>query len=373
MAFQEVKGSLGFGLMRLPMIGEEIDTVKTFDMVDRFIQAGYSYFDTAYSYIDGKSEMMVKKALVERYPRDSFQIATKLPAWEMKDDIKMVKELFETSMERTGAGYFDYYLMHAVSQDNNDNVYNKYDMWNFVRDLKKQGLVKNFGFSFHDSAQVLESILAANSDVDFIQLQINYMDWEDDKIESRKCYEIARKYNKPIIIMEPVKGGLLSNAIPEAEKLFKDVCPNDSVSSWAFKYCNNLEGVRLSLSGMSTIEQVEDNIKTFDSMKPLTTAEKVAIDKVVDILSDIKQVPCTSCGYCLEDCPQNIKIPGVFRSYNKYLLQGMNNDVTLTYADVTTSSGSAGDCISCGACEGHCPQHIDIINELADASAVLDR
>ncbi len=374
MAFQEVKGSLGFGMMRLPMIGDEIDSSKTFEMVDKFLASGYSYFDTAYSYIDGKSEMMVKKALVERYPRESFQIATKLPAWEVKGDEKRVKLLFETSMERTGAGYFDYYLMHAVSADNNQNVYNKYDMWNFVRDLKRQGLVKNFGFSFHDTAQALEPILAENSDVDFIQLQINYADWESNTVQSRKCYEVARKYNKPIVIMEPVKGGLLSNTVPDAEKIFKGVCPNDSISSWAFKYCDNLDGVRVTLSGMSTMEQVEDNLNTFNSMKPLSKAEADAINDVNDILSTIKQVPCTGCGYCLEDCPQKIRIPGVLRSYNKYLLQGINDDVRATYSEVTAKgAGLAGDCISCGACEGHCPQHIEIINELADAAKILDR
>ncbi len=371
MAFQEVKGQLGFGLMRLPKIGDEVDLEKTIEMVDYFIESGYTYFDTAYNYIDGKSEKIVKEALVNRYPRESFQLATKLPAWEIKGDINNVKKLFETSMERTGAGYLDYYLLHAVSADNN-KIYTDNKMWEFVKELKEKGLVKNFGFSYHDSAENLEPILAAHSDVDFIQLQINYLDWENESIEGRKCYEIARKYNIPVIVMEPVKGGLLADLPSNAEKVLKELSASDSMSSWAFKYCANIEGVKMILSGMNTMDQVKDNVATFNSIKPLTEAEIKALDTVTEIINSSENVPCTNCKYCVEDCPQNIDIPGIFGRYNMFLKFGDKKEVRDGYNFTTKDGGIAGDCISCGACEGHCPQHINIIDKLSDVSAVFD-
>ncbi len=371
MAFEEVKGMLGFGLMRLPMDGEEVDLKTTIEMVDKFLASGYTYFDTAYNYIGGKSEEAVKEAIVKRHPRESFQLATKLPAWEVNGDIDKVKKLFETSMERTGAGYLDYYLLHAISEDNN-KIYNEFKMWDFVRDLKKQGLVKNFGFSFHDAAEKLEPIMAANPDVDFVQLQLNYMDWESESIEGRKCYEIARKYNVPIIVMEPVKGGLLTDIPPEAQKVFKELCPNDSMASWAFKYTADIEGVKMILSGMSDMDQMIDNVKTFDAIKPLTDAEKNAVAKVTDIINSIPQIPCTNCKYCVDDCPQKINIPAVFSRYNTFLKFGEKKDIRNGYKMDTNGAGIASDCISCGACEGHCPQHIEIINKLSDVAGVFD-
>ncbi len=371
MAFQEVKGQLGFGLMRLPKVGEEVDLQKTIEMVDYFLESGYTYFDTAYNYIDGKSEKIVKEALVNRHPRESFQLATKLPAWEIKGDINNVKKLFETSMERTGAGYLDYYLLHAISAENN-KIYTDFKIWDFVKDLKKQGLVKNYGFSYHDSAKNLEPILEAHPDVDFIQLQINYLDWESETIESRKCYELARKYNIPVIVMEPVRGGLLADIPEKADKVLKGLSTTESIASWAFKYCSNIEGVKMILSGMSTIEQVKDNVATFDNMKPLTEAESKAIDTVADIINSSDNVPCTNCKYCIEDCPQNINIPDIFGRYNMYLKFGDKKEIREGYKFTTNGGGIAGDCISCAACEGHCPQHIDIINKLSDVAAVFD-
>ncbi len=371
MAFEEVKGNLGFGLMRLPMIGEEIDIKQTCEMADYFLENGFTYFDTAYSYIGGKSEEAVKEVLVKRHPRESFQIATKLPVWELGDDPTKVRSLYETSIQRMGVDYIDYYLLHAVNSDN-VKKYNSYGMFDFVRELKKEGKVKNFGLSFHDTAEQLEPILKANPDLDFVQLQINYLDREDKNIQSLLCYDLARKYNLPIIVMEPVKGGMLADLSPEIASVFKALCPDDSISSWAFKYVANVEGVEMSLSGMSNMEQMKDNVKTYKNLKPLSAEEAKAIDTVTDMINAQNKIPCTSCGYCLEDCPQSIKIPSLFGVYNKQLVQGLLDQHKYTYQEHTSDAGKASDCIGCALCEGHCPQKIEIIEQLKAVSKIFD-
>ena len=362
--------NLGFGLMRLPMLGDEIDIEQTKRMVDTFMAKGFTYFDTAYVYIGGKSEVALKEAVVDRYPRDSFQCATKLPFWDMKEPSEM-EPVFQTSLDRAGLEYYDFYLLHGL----NAEVVKKVDAfggWDFVKGLKEQGRVKHIGFSFHDTAEVLESILQAHPEMEFVQLQINYVDWESEGVQSRKCYEVARKYNKPVIIMEPVKGGSLATMTPEVQKLFKDANPDASIPSWAIRYCASLEGIITVLSGMSNEEQLNDNVSYMEDFQPLTDSERQVVAKAVEILNNTPTIPCTACKYCVDGCPQKINIPGVFSAMNNYTLYNNLPGAKGSYQNAVKDGGKASDCIQCGNCEAHCPQHIQIIEELKKAAATLE-
>lgn len=361
---------LGFGLMRLPMNGEDVDLEQTKKMVDRFIEKGFTYFDTAYPYINGKSEVAAREALVKRYPRESFQLATKLPLWLIQKCEDM-QPIFDTQLERTGAGYFDFYLLHAMDRERMDKM-EKAGAWQFVLELKEKGLIRHLGFSFHDKAEVLDQILTNHPEAEFVQLQINYVDWENDNIQSRLCYEIARKHNKPIIVMEPLKGGALSAMSPEVQTVLKAENPDLSVASWAVRYAASLGGIITVLSGMSNLEQMNDNLSYMKNFKPLQEAEYKAIVKVVEELKKVPVIPCTFCKYCVEGCPQKINIPGIFEGYNNYKryqnLEGSRGH----YKWLTGESGKASDCIACGACEGHCPQHIDIIDRMKEIAGLFD-
>lgn len=286
---------LGFGLMRLPMIGEDVDMEQTKQMVDMFLEAGFTYFDTAYGYVDGKSEAAIKEALVDRYPRDQFLLATKLPAWDAKDADE-AKAMFDTSLKRTGAGYFDFYLLHNLGE-HRSQAFDDFGIWEFLAEKKAQGLIRNLGFSFHDKAALLDEILTAHPEMDFVQLQINYADWDNPTIESRLCYETARKHGKEIIIMEPVKGGNLSALPNNLENIFKAVDPEASVSSWAIRYAASLEGIITVLSGMSNISQMQDNLSYMKEFRPLSNEEREAVQKVQKGLSKLPTVPCTACAY----------------------------------------------------------------------------
>ena len=367
-------GKLGFGLMRLPMLGEEVDLEQTKQMVDRFMAKGFTYFDTAYVYIGGKSEVAAREALVNRYPRESFQLATKLPVWMIKEPADMQK-LFNTHLERTGAGYIDYYLLHSLSRNSIAGL-DKHDAWGFMRDMKAKGLARNIGFSFHDTADVLEEILAAHPEMEFVQLQINYADWENPRIQSRACYEVARKYNKPVIIMEPIKGGSLAALPPTVQAIFKQAKPDLSVASWAMRYAASLPGVVTVLSGMSTLAQMEDNLSYMAEFRPLDKDERKVIDRAVVELSRIPTVPCTECKYCVEHCPQTINIPEVIGSLNNYKVYENLASSKGHYKWVTNQAGrngKASDCVACGACEGHCPQHITISEIMAEAGGLFDK
>ena len=255
---QEIR-KLGFGLMRLPMIGDEVDIEQTKQMVDLFLSKGFTYFDTAYGYLGGKSEKAVKTALVDRYPRESFQLATKLPAWAGANTAEEAQNMFYTSLERTGAGYFDFYLLHNLG-DSRTKAFDRFGIWDFLAEQKKKGLIKHLGFSFHDKADKLDELLTLHPDMEFVQLQINYADWESASIQSRACYEVARKHGKPVIIMEPVKGGSLASLPAPIEKIFKDADPEASLPSWAIRFAASLDGLVTVLSGMSTLEQMQDNL-----------------------------------------------------------------------------------------------------------------
>jgi len=353
---------LGFGLMRLPMLAKGIDIDQTKKMVDKFMAAGFTYFDTAYVYIGGKSEVAAREAIVERFPRESFQLATKMPVW-MAKEYKDLKPIFDTQLERTGAGYFDYYLLHALSGDSVESIEKK-GSWRFVWEMKDKGLIKHVGFSFHDTAEHLERILDKYPEMEFVQLQINYADWENDSIQSRRCYEIAREREIPIIIMEPIKGGSLATMNPEIQNIFKEANPNVSTASWAMRYAASLDGIITVLSGMSNLEQMEDNIKCMSGFTPLMPKEYEIIESVLVELSKVPIIPCTECGYCLDDCPQKINIPEILGAYNNYKKYENLSGSRGTYNWITNGNPKASSCIACGVCETRCPQHIGIIDAL---------
>ena len=368
---EEIK-KLGFGLMRLPMNGEDIDLEQTKKMVDLFMEKGFTYFDTAYVYGEGQSEYAARDALVKRYPRESFQLATKLPAWDKTKTAEEVKQYFYTSLERTEAGYFDYYLLHNLGGERTE-IFENLGLWDFVKELKAKGLIRHFGFSFHDNSSALDKLLTAHPEAEFVQLQINYADWEHPEIESRKCYEVARRHNKPVIIMEPVKGGTLASLPDSAVDVLKSLDKNASVASWAIRFAASLDGVITVLSGMSNIEQMEDNLSFMENFKRLSNNELEAIEKVRNIIDSIPQVACTSCKYCVKDCPQNIpinKILGVLNGYDKY-----NNfeGAKARYNRAANGCGKASDCIDCKNCESVCPQHIKITEHLKRAASLFEK
>jgi len=364
---------LGFGLMRLPKLedGKSIDVEQVSKMVDLFIAAGGTYFDTAYVYDEGRSEEAIKQALVDRYPRESYTLCTKLNAWHGASDEKSAKQEFYTSLERTGAGYFDYYLLHAI-MDGNAHFYDDYHLWSFVPELKKQGLVKYWGFSFHGTPECLDRLLTDHPDVDFIQLQINYADWEDDNVASRKCWEVARKHGKSITVMEPVKGGALADPISQVKEIFRKAAPDLSPASWAIRYAASLEGIITVLSGMSNIAQMEDNLSYMKDFRPLNDAEQKVIGDAVKAMNAVETIRCTACHYCTEGCPMQIPIPEIFRVRNQQRIFNTDDRAKGEYRNATRERGRASECIQCGQCESACPQHLPIIELLKECSANLE-
>ena len=357
---------LGFGLMRLPKLESgEIDVPQVCAMVDKFIEAGGTYFDTAYVYGNGASENAIRQALVERYPRESYTLATKLNAWMQCDDEESAKQQFYTSLERSGAGYFDYYLLHAIMR-NNYTKYDEYHLWDFMKEQKEKGLIRYEGFSFHGDPDLLDELLTAHPEVDFIQLQINYADWENPGVAAHKCWEVARKHGVSITVMEPLKGGALVNPAPNVRAIFEEADHGASMASWGIRYVASKDGIITVLSGMSTLEQMEDNLSYMRDFKPLTEEEEKVIARVQEELNKDQSIKCTACHYCTDGCPMNIAIPEIFAVKNRQGDKPVSFNTRQEYSIATANKGKASDCVECGQCEGACPQHLPIITLLKD-------
>ncbi len=366
---------LGFGLMRLPQKdpnnAADIDIEQLKQMVDCFMENGFTYFDTAWMYNGFASERAAKEVLVERYPRESFTLATKLHAgfFNSREDMDKV---FNEQLNKTGAGYFDYYLLHGIEADMLPK-YEQFDCFSWLLEKKAEGKIRHAGFSFHDTAEMLDDILTRHPEMEFVQLQINYLDWESQWIQSRACYETAVKHGKKVIVMEPCKGGTLARVPAEAEAVFKEYDADASVPSWAIRFAASLPEVMVVLSGMSNLAQIQDNIGYMKNFVPLKEEEKQLCFKAADIINAQTAIPCTGCSYCTEGCPMHIAIPQYFSIYNEDMREHLEEKgwtINFTnYEILNKKFGKASACIGCGQCEGVCPQHLPIIENLKKVAA----
>lgn len=367
---------LGFGLMRLPLKNKDDQASINMDelkrMADTFLEKGFTYFDTAYMYHNFQSEIAIREALVKRHPRDSFTLTSKMPTMFLKKKEDM-ERIFNEQLEKCGVDYFDYYLLHNLGVSHYA-IAKKLDSFAFIQQKKQEGKVRKIGFSYHDNADLLDEILTAHPEVDVVQLQLNYLDWDDESIQSRKCYEVARKHKKDLIVMEPVKGGTLANIPEDAKKLFRDYAPEMSVPSWAIRFAASHEGIMVVLSGMSSMEQLLDNTGYMRNFIPMTEKEFGIVSRAVELIHASIAVPCTACGYCEAGCPKNIAIPKYFALYNAekrakthgFSVQGVY------YENCAQTHGKASDCVKCGQCEKQCPQHLPIPALLEDVAATFE-
>ena len=369
MDFKPAK-KLGFGLMRMPKLdphdASKVDVEQVKQMVDLFMERGFTYFDTAWMYHSFASENVVKEVLTSRYPRESFTLATKLHN-EFFDSLEGRDKVFNAQLEKTGAGYFDYYLLHGIEASSYPH-YEKYDCFQWLLDKKAQGLVRHVGFSYHDNAELLDEILTKHPEMEFVQLQINYLDWESHWIQSRACYEVAERHGKPVIVMEPIKGGTLAKVPEQAEARFRELDASKSVASWAIRFVASLPNVMCVLSGMSSLEQMQDNLSYMDDFQPLTEEELEACLKAGELIMEQTAIACTACHYCTDGCPMHICIPEYFSLYNEDMRDDLEHKgwtINFTnYNKLAQNHGRASECVQCGQCEEMCPQHLPIVDTL---------
>lgn len=360
---------LGFGCMRLPLTNPEdqtsIDIEQLKQMVDVFIEGGGTYFDTAYVYHEGHSEEAMRKALVERYPRDAYTIATKCLAWA-QPTAEAAKACLDTSLERLGVDYVDFYLLHNCGGPRTAK-FDEYGMWEWAQQKKDEGIIKHLGFSMHDGPEALDKLLTDHPNMDFVQLQVNYLDWEDPVTESKKCMEVAQKHGVPVVIMEPARGGRLAELPKCGAEILKAAEPDKSEVPWAYRFCYNLPNVITVLSGVSSLDQIKENVAEWHEQTPLTEADMAVLQKAIAALKSVGLIPCTNCRYCAKDCPSGVKIPEIMGLLNLEKMTENREFVKGLYSWQTTG-GRASQCIQCGNCEDMCPQGIKIIDHLEDAA-----
>lgn len=365
---------LGFGLMRLPLTDPDdnssIDKEKTKEMIDLFMEEGFSYFDTAYVYHGGNSEKVFGELVADRYPRDSFVVTTKMPVFNIKK-AEEYPQIFNEQLKRCRVDYFDYYFLHAIDASSYKKI-EEFDGFGFLSKMKAEGKIKHIGFSFHDTAEVLDMILNAHPEVELVQLQINYIDWEDEKVQSKKCYDVCIKHGVQIAVMEPLKGGALVNIPDKAKEILRKAEPSLGVASWGIRYAASLDKTIVVLSGMSNLKQLKDNISYMKDFIPYSESEYEAIKKVVKIINDSIEIPCTGCKYCIDNCPKNIAIPEYFELYNNQCQFGLRDSVIQKFKNISANRGKPSDCIKCGKCESHCPQHIKIRENLKSVASVFE-
>lgn len=360
---------MGFGCMRLPLLDKNdpksIDMLQFEQMVDAFMEAGNTYFDTAFVYHEGESEVALGKALVTRYPRESFTITTKCLAWALPNK-EAAQECLDVSLKRLGTDYVDYYLLHNVGGKRTAK-FDEYGMWDFAQEQKVAGKIRYVGFSIHDDAKCLDRLLTAHPEMDFVQLQVNYLDWDDPKFDAKRLMEVAAAHGKPVIIMEPARGGVLCKLPEDIAGILEEAKPGSTPAEWAYRFCWNLPNVIAVLSGMSSIDQARENLASYRDNKPFDDSERAALEKVMGELRSMASVPCTACGYCIEGCPSHVKIPDIMALLN---LEEMTRDREFVKGLYSwqAAEGRASECIRCGACEDMCPQGIGIIEQLERAA-----
>lgn len=367
--FPEIKKNFGFGCMRLPMKNSEVDLDEFSKMVDYFLDNGFNYFDTAHGYLGGKSETAIRECLAKRHDRSEFLLVNKLTDdyFSKPEDLR---PFFDSQLEACGVEYFDFYLMHAQNVLNFEK-YRRCGAYEFAFELKKEGKVRHVGLSFHDKADVLDNILNLYPQIEVVQIQFNYLDYEDAQVESKKCYNVCVKHNKPVIVMEPVRGGSLVNLPPKAQTVLNELS-SGSNASYAIRFAASFDNMAMVLSGMSNMEQLQDNLSYMKNFKPVSDTEKAALKKICEILNEENLIKCTACEYCIAGCPKKIAIPNIFADFNSKTRD--NNWMGKFYYDIHTKNhGKASDCIKCGKCEKACPQHLEIRKYLEDVAAAFEK